>query len=210
MAGQKQKALIFDLDGTLADTLPLYLDIIYKGRTSSQSSVSLVQLARLRQYSLLRLIGKLDVPPLSRTRLLWHRWKKLHRRIGDTQSFGDLLDVIQTLHTRGHRLFVLTSNYERNARAFLRAKNIDQYFEGVYHANVFRKASGLKSLMRREHIRNRQAYYIANEPIDMEAAERAEVHGVGVLWSGQLRANLTKEHPAHIVNNPAELLRLFN
>lgn len=205
----RAKNLIFDFDGTLADSLPLYLDILYRGRTSSQSTVTDEQLVRLRQTPLLRLVGKLDVPPFSRVRLLWHRWRHLTKRVQDVQSFGDLPQVIKALHKDGHKLFVLSSNFEKNVWAFLRVHKLDKYFDGVYHTNVLIKKRGILRVLKREQLDPRNTYYIANEPLDIKAARGAGVHGVAVLWSGQDKAAMTAQHPTAYVKKPDDLLALF-
>jgi|SRR5688572_30080026 len=205
----KSKNLIFDFDGTLADSLQLYLDILYRGRTSSPSPVTDAQLLRLKQTPLLRMVGQLDVPPFSRIRLLWARWRHLTRRVSEVQPFVGMPQAIKSLHKDGHKLFVLSSNFEKNVQAFLRAHKLDQYFSGVYHANVFIKKRGLAKLAKREHLDKHQTYYIANEPLDIRAAREAGMHGIAVLWSGQAPSAMAVERPTATVKEPADLLQLF-
>lgn len=205
----KPKNLIFDFDGTLADSLPLYLDILYRGRTSSPTTVTDDQLVTLRQTPLLRLVGKLDVPPFSRIRLLWARWRHLTTRVREVPSFGNLPQVVKALHKEGYTLFVLSSNFEKNVQAFLRAHNLEKYFNGVYHTNVFLKRRGLQRLAKRESLDMRDTYYIANEPLDMRAARDAGMHAVAVLWSGQGAKAMAPEHPMATLAKPDDLLKLF-
>lgn len=202
------KNFIFDFDGTLADSLPLYLDILYRGRTSSPSAVSDEQLARLRQTPLLKLVGQLKVPPFSRLRLLWHRWRHLTKRVGESPSFGNLPQVLQTLHRQGHKLYVLSSNYERNVQAFLKEHNLEKYFSGVYHTNVFRKKRGLLQVIRRQKLSKRATYYIGNEPLDIRAARAAGISSVAVLWSGQAQEVMAAERPTIAASKPGDLLAL--
>lgn len=203
------KNLIFDFDGTLADSLQLYLDILYRGRTSSPSPVTEEQLARLKQTPLLRMVGQLDVPPFSRMRLLWHRWRHVTKRVGEVQPFNGIPQAIKTLHKDGHKLFVLSSNFEKNVQAFLRAHKLDEYFSGVYHTNVLIKRRGLSKLVKKEQLDKHHTFYIANEPLDMRAASNAGIRGIAVLWSGQATLAMANEKPFAIVKDPNELMRLF-
>lgn len=205
-----QKALIFDFDGTIADTLPLYLDILYRGRTSSKSTITEEKMVQLRKAPLVRLVGHLDVPPFSRARILWVRWKHLHKRVGEAKPFDDMCEILVRLHKEGHKLFVLSTNYERNVRAFLRVQKLEEYFSGVYHCGVFTKARGLRRIMARHGLGKQSTYYIANEPLDMRAARLAGVHGVAVTWSGQEPQALAAEHPQAMLHKPDELLELFS
>jgi phosphoglycolate phosphatase len=205
----KPKNLIFDFDGTLADSLQLYLDILYRGRTSSPSPVTEEQLLRLKQTPLLRMVGQLDVPRFSRMHLLWARWRHLPKRIGEIEPFTDIPKVVSTLHKEGHRLFILSSNFEKNVQAFLRFHKLDKYFSGVYHTNVFIKKRGLVKLAVSEHLERQDTYYIANEPLDMRAAREAGMHGVAVLWSGQAPSAMSAEHPNATAKEPVDLLKLF-
>lgn len=205
----QQKVLIFDFDGTIADTLPLYLDILYKGRTSSKTTITDEKMAQLRRAPLVRLVGHLDVPPFSRVRILWVRWRHLHRRVGEAKPFGDMHKIMTRLHKEGYKLFVLSTNYERNVRAFLRAQKLDKYFSGVYHCGVFFKARGLRQIVASHGLDRKSTYYIANEPLDMRSARKAGVRGVAVSWSGQDKEVLAAEHPEVVLDVPDELLKLF-
>jgi phosphoglycolate phosphatase-like HAD superfamily hydrolase len=185
------------------------LDIVYRGRTSSRSSLTPAQEAELRKVSLFRALSRLDVPPFSRLKLLWVRWRHLHTYIQDAHPFRNLHHSLVALHESGHQLFILSSNYERNVHAFLRAHKLEHLFSGVYHTQILLKSSGLKKLMKREGLDVRHAYYVANEPFDIQSAHKAGMHAIAVSWGGQDPHTLHHEHPLAVLDSPEQLLPLM-
>jgi phosphoglycolate phosphatase-like HAD superfamily hydrolase len=105
-------------------------------------------------------------------------------------------------------LFILSSNYEVNVRAFLDIHHLTEYFDAVYHCNVFNKYLAMRRIARKHHLDHTAAYYVGNEPGDIVAAQRTGVHGVAVMWSGQDPAVLEKLHPYKIILSPKELLTI--
>lgn len=199
--------LIFDFDGTLADTWPLIADITH--RITHKPQASEAKLARLRHLPLLQAVRRLggrlwDVPFIV---LLTRR--AMLPRMNEVESFDGVLAAVKSLHRAGHRLFVLTSNGQPNATAFLEQQGIDDCFEDVRHVNVFRKARGLKALLHRHRLAVSHSFYIANEPADIETAQGTGVKSVAVTWGGQERGDLLAAQPYALVDQPQELLELF-
>ena len=204
------KTLIFDFDGTIADTLPVYLIALdHIQRSDLRQSLSTKQIAQLRQMPLQKIFGYLKASRRARLRLFWFHIQYMQKVIETAPMWDDMQEVMTTLHKRGYRLLVVSSNYRRNVQAFLLAKNMDTYFEGIYYMRSAAKAKGLRKLIRHHHLDTTKCYYIANDPNDMKAANNANIHGVAVLWSGQSAAAMEAHHPIAFISKPRHLLKLF-
>jgi phosphoglycolate phosphatase len=55
----------------------------------------------------------------------------------------------------------------------------------------------------------RDVVYVGDTPIDMETARRAGLAAVAVTWGFRSRDELERCEPDIVVDQPAEILRLF-
>ena len=198
--------VIFDFDGTLADTLPLIAELtsefVYKAAPDEN------ELTKLRRIPLLRAMRQmcgwwLLVPILSS---LVRR--KMYSKMGNGKIFAGIPEVLRTLKGDGHRLMIFTTNNVINVHESLRIHGLETYFDrsDVYHGRIFTKGSGLKHLVEHSGIANSQCVYVGNETIDVRAAKKAGVRSVAVLWSGTDEDALRQTSPDIVVRTPEELL----
>lgn len=138
--------------------------------------------------------------------------RRLTPRMGEVQPCEGIVPVVRDLHRAGHKLFVLTSNYKENVQIFLRQHNIDRLFEGVdtvHFASVGTKKRALKKLIRRNNLDPSDCYYVGNEALDVEAAERVGIRGIATAWGGFNHEALKKTAPFAILERPKELVGLL-
>jgi phosphoglycolate phosphatase len=201
-------AIIFDFDGTLADTFPLVVDISYE--LSGAQRLPAEKIESLRALPLLEAVRALGVPRLSLIRLSLQTRSRMYPRMHEVRPFPGVAEMLKTLHDAGHKLYVLSSNHERNVRAFLEAHQLAGYFDdvaGVFYGNVFYKVRGLRALVSRRKLSADACVYVGNEPLDMLAAARLGMQAVAVTWSGQQRAALLDAHPGMIIDTPTQLVK---
>jgi phosphoglycolate phosphatase-like HAD superfamily hydrolase len=203
------KTLIFDFDGTIADSFELAYEIA-SGLTDA-AQVDESELERLRHMSLRKVVAELKVP-LHRLPLLIFRGRQLmHERIHEVHPFPGMPEVLEALHADPeNHLLVISSNSEQNVRTFLRANNLESYFDGVYgSAAVFNKASALRRVIRRNRIDKSTCYYIGDEVRDIVAATKVGIEPVSVIWGYQAPEALAEHHPLALVKDPPHLLEVF-
>jgi phosphoglycolate phosphatase len=202
------KTLIFDFDGTLADSFELVLEIAHELTGSEQIASSEVK--RLRQLPLMKVIQELHIPLVRLPRLVLQGRQRMHERIHEVQPFQGIPETLKGLHAAGHHMLVISSNSEKNVRSFLRSNNLETYFDGVYGSvAVFNKSAALRKVIRRNQLDTDGCFYIGDEVRDIVAASRVGIEPVAVAWGYQAPAALGKYHPFALVKKPAELLDIF-
>lgn len=207
----KSKALIFDFDGTLADTFPLIVGVAYKFSPRVQPR-SKAEIDKLRRLPLLHSFLHLGIPWTHIPYLIRHTRKELTEIIEKAPLFDGVQDMLKTLHEDGHPLFILSSNYPKNISRFLKHNKLEHYVadvQGVSWGNIPTKSWALRSLARKHSLDIATCYYVGNEPLDMRAARWAGMRGIAVTWSGFDQKRLAGSKPFATINKPSELPKLL-
>jgi phosphoglycolate phosphatase len=201
------KTLIFDFDGTLADSFELAVEIAKE--IGVVGEVSKAEINNLRGLPPAKIIRELGIPLTRLPRLVVKGRQLMHGRIGEVHPFKDIPYVVEKLHAAGYQLLVISSNSEQNVRTFLRANGIEPYFDSVQGVGLFNKAASLRRVLRRLDIQAADCFYIGDEVRDVLAATKARIEPVAVTWGYQAAAALEKYHPFALARKPQDLLAIF-
>lgn len=203
--------VIFDFDGTLADTFSLYIDTAYKSSPNTKRLPD-EQINKLRRIPLLTALLRLGIPLWRLPVLALTLRSEMSKRMNEVQPYQGVVPVLLELRDAGHCLHILTSNSKENVQIFLRQHRIERVFRGVdtlFYAGTLPKAHAMRKLMKRDMLDSSKTYYVGNEVLDIGAAERAGVKSIAVTWGGFDSTKLKKSKPLAVVDNPSELLGLL-
>lgn len=202
------KTLIFDFDGTLADSFELVIEIAHE--LIDLPDMSDEDMAALRHQPLLKAAREMGIPLRHIPRLLVKGRQRMLERIHEVHPFPGIPEVLDKLHSGGYHLLVISSNSEKNVRTFLRANNLESFFDGVYgNASVFNKTTSLRRVIRRNRLDVTDCFYIGDEVRDIVAATKARIEPIAVGWGYQAPTALLEYHPYALLKEPAELLQIF-
>ncbi len=177
------RLVMFDFDGTLADTMPWVLGVSdrladeFKFRHVDRSQIN-----DLRSHDA-RTLLKLHQIPLWKVPLIAHRFRELMAaEISQITPFPGIPDLLRRLANQGRRLAIVTSNSTENVRSVLGPEigGLIQHYEGG--ASIFGKRGKLKRVVRRSGVRPEQAIFIGDEIRDAQAARHAGLAFGGVCW----------------------------
>ncbi len=199
--------ILFDFDGTIADSFPLFVDVVR--RRLGSRAVSAHAIEDLRRVPLLQAARMLGANLWNSVGLLWSVRRAMYPRMREVPVFPGIPGAIKELHAAGHKLFIISSNREASIRLFLAEHQLEPYFTGVYHCGIFGKGAAIRKLMAREHLSARHGYYIGNEPGDIEDTQSVGVRAIAVTWSGHDRAALSHALPLDMLDKPSQLIHFF-
>jgi len=196
----RSRLLIFDFDGTLADSFHLFLQIfdqtaaLYGFREFDRENME-----HLRTLDARSILHYHDVP-MWKLPAIGHATRKLMgRSIENIRMFTGIDVAIARLHKRGDiRLAVLTSNSRGNVLRVLGpavAAHFDYLECGI---SIFGKRSRLRKLLARSGTDATDAMYIGDEIRDAHAAMHTGIPFGAVSWGystiGALLKAGAKEH----------------
>jgi phosphoglycolate phosphatase len=201
------KTLVFDFDGTLADSFELVIEIAYELTGIPKQSEE--EVARLRHLPLLKAAREMHIPLRMAPKLLVKGRQMMMERIHEVHPFPGITEMLRELHDNGYHLLVISSNSEHNVRSFLRTNELEPYFDGVYGSASINKAASLRKVLRRNKLDAADCFYIGDEVRDIAAASKVGMEPVAVSWGYQAKEALKKYHPYAILDQPTDLLQIF-
>jgi phosphoglycolate phosphatase-like HAD superfamily hydrolase len=199
--------VIFDFDGTLADSMSVALEVCnaiapeYGLRTLSDEEVG--ELRRLSSRESLRRLGV----PLHLVPVLVRRVRnELSARIPSIELFAGMAECLEHLHGGGAELGVVTSNSKANVRRCLEHNGVSSLFEFVHTStDLFGKHRALRRLLRRRALSAERVVYVGDQVRDIEAARKCRLRVIAVCWGFQSRSTLRKREPDLLAGTPADI-----
>jgi phosphoglycolate phosphatase len=205
------KTIFFDFDGTIADTLEEFVNIVnrlaieFGYRVTSPEEVH--QLRQLNSKEILRA----SAVPLWQIPFLIRRLKKeLNREIQFLTPIPEMKTALQQLKSRGIKLGILTSNSQENVAKFLHQNGMEDLFERVYAgSSILGKDKVLRKILRQENLQPQELIYVGDETRDIDAARKSGVWAIAVGWGFNLPRALAARHPDFLVREPLELIAVL-
>jgi phosphoglycolate phosphatase len=201
-------AIIFDFDGTLADSFDYVADFLAK--EAGINKLSDEQRHELRGLSINGMVRRLGYHWWDAPRLYFKGQRRMRHAIRHLDSFEGMTQLLSKLHAEGHELFILSTNSLRNIRHFLHVKKIHKCFLEIYGSvGMFGKSPALRQLLKEQNLDAKQVFYVCDEQRDIEAARAAGIRSVAVSWGFADKDELKAAKPTAMADTPAELMRIL-
>lgn len=200
--------VIFDFDGTLADSLPFLLSCLGElARTHGFRQPAPEEWPRLRAGSLTGLLDSLGIRLWQVPRIARHYRRLLAERGDQVAPFAEIPAALARLQASGLALGLATSNSTAAVHQVLpQAGRL--FGAGEFDIPLLGKARRLARLVRRQGIAPADALYVGDELRDLQAARHAGLDCAAVAWGYGCPATLRAQRPDLFFEQPAELLRL--
>lgn len=201
--------LIFDFDGTICDSYETVLGIANDFLVKhNKPPIRTDEIEEYRNKGLKKIISERKISKLKIAKLIIDGRKKMSKYIPRLRSFDGLPEVLEKL-SKKHKLAILTSNSKDNVEVFLKKHNLDKSFDFIHsESDLFGKHKKLKKAISKYSFNSNETYYIGDETRDVEAAKKAGVKSVAVVWGYESKEVLKNANPDLLVSNPKELLRI--
>jgi phosphoglycolate phosphatase len=179
----KYQLVMFDFDGTLADTLPWFMTVMdhvadkYQIKRLTDDEVRL-----LRGYSAGQVIKHLGVPMWKTPMIAKYVRGLLARDIDKVTVFDGIGSALQCLARQGPTLALVTSNSYENASRILGPANMALFSCCECGVSIFGKHAKLKKVLNQTGASPDASIYIGDEIRDGEAARHARVAFGAVSW----------------------------
>ncbi len=192
----KYKLVIFDFDGTLADSFPWLVKVINKVAEKFEfKQIKMSEHKFLRHYDAQKIFQHLGLPLWKAPLIGTHLRKLMSDEIHSISLFKGIDTMLRKLSQNQVVLAIVSSNSVENIRYVLGEElaALIQYFEcGV---SVFGKGIKLRKVLHKSRISSKETIYIGDEIRDIEAARHVRIASGGVSW-GYNSAESLRHHSA--------------
>lgn len=201
------KTILFDFDGTLANTLKTVVEIYNKVAPEYNcKTVELEDVSRLQAMTISHLMKEQGISHITLAILLVRVRKELHINIDHVKPFFGIEEQLQTLKKMGYQLGIMSSNSQKNVHTFLESNNMKHLFDFVHTSkNIFGKHTAIKRIISNLSLQTNDVVYVGDETRDIEACKKIGVKIAAVSWGYNLPEVLQAMQPDVLIDTPNEL-----
>jgi len=202
------RLMVFDFDGTLADSMAASVAIFRKiGPGLGLKPWDDLPAARgMPTRAMMKAVG---ITFWKLPKVVREFQREAAEHASELKLQPGMAEALESLAARGIPLGILSSNREDNIRKCLAANGVEQLFAFVIgYPHLFGKARALRRIRRHERIERADMIYIGDESRDVEAAHRARIAVAAVTWGYHTPELLRGCEPTYLLDAPGELLEL--
>ncbi len=210
--------IIFDLDGTLLNTLEDLTDSV--NYALDQFKLPPRDISEIRRFVgnganklIERAVGK-RLDDAARQECL--KIFKAHYRENmnnKTRPYDDVLDLIRQLLEKGYRLAIVSNKFDKAVKGL----NVS-YFEGLFPVAIGESETvapkpapdSVFEALRQLDSDTSKAIYVGDSDVDVRTAKNAGLPCIGVTWGFRDRDLLVSEGADEIIDSPKELLSILD
>jgi phosphoglycolate phosphatase len=212
----KYKAIIFDLDGTLTDTLEdLFLSVNHALRSCSLPERSLDEVRKFVGNGVRKLIER-SVPEGTQSTVLEKCFEafRAHYIIhcqDHTCLYPGIATLLMTLHARGYRMAVVSNKLQTGVDELART-----FFKGIIDVaigeqqGIPRKPEPdmVEAALSQLGVSKEEVIYVGDSDVDLQTASNAGLPCISVLWGFRSRDFLVAHGATILAEKPQDVLSL--
>lgn len=199
--------IIFDFDGTLADSMPLFMQAwnTYAGQFN-YLPVSEKDLAASRNLTIQQRAKKYGFPMHKIPVILPKVYQYFKTHMNEVALFDGIKEMLDALAHNGYRIVIISSNAKENIELFLKQEGIESVSQVLTSSRIFGKDTVIRKYMKQQNVSAEQLLYVGDEVRDIVACNKVDVPFAWVSWGLDGFELIEKERPKFVVHTPQELL----
>jgi len=203
----RPRLLLFDFDGTIADTFEAAFAILNKLAVEFRfRPLDAADLEKARDMRTRQVMKFLKIPMSKMSRIARRGSEEIHARMPGIEPFPGLPALLRELRAAGFEMGIVTSNSEPNVRMFLEKHDLDLFAFIRSSSKLLGKAHELRHVMKTLKLTASDILFIGDETRDIEAAQKAGIRIAAVTWGYNSRRSIAAMKPDYLFDKPEDLL----
>ncbi len=199
--------VVFDYDGTLADSLEVTVAVI--SDIIEQRGYPAISPAMLQKFRLtpgMEGYTQLGVPLALLSEISRQVAAEVSLRINEIKPFPGIAELLKNLKESGFTTGILTSSNEENPRNFIQNNKLTPVDFIRVDETVFHKDIAMQTMLDEFQLSPTNVLYVGDEVRDIEAAKRINLPVAAVTWGYHDGSILAQSDPDVMIQTPQELL----
>ncbi len=203
------QVILFDFDGTIADTYQAIVDITNNLSTEfGYKALAQEELLLIKNLSSREIVKRSEISIFKLPFLVRRIRAELSKEIAELSPIPDMSQALFELQNRGYILGIVTSNIKENVETFLNKNQLNSLFSYVYSStSIFGKHRIINQAIKANNLNRSQVIYVGDETRDIRSARKSQIGIISVGWGFNSRAILAEYQPDYLVDRPQELLK---
>ncbi len=195
------KYIVFDFDGTLADTFEIMKEIA----KNEFEGISDKDFELLRDEGIKGLMKRKNIHIWELPKIVLRYTSKMKNK-ENVKLFPEVLELLKIL-SKSYKLGIVSSNSEENIIQNLKKYNVQNLFDFIFsQSSIFGKDKVLKKMCKKYQINSSEVIYVGDEDRDIIAAKKNKIKNIAVTWGYNSEKKLKEVNPDIIVNSPKEII----
>jgi len=202
--------IIFDFDGTVADSFGVMMEIFEEHKKEfGFEKFGDEELKIYREQGVANLIKERKISIWKILKILKVGKKLMNQKIISVKPFEGMREILMKLKEKGLILGIISTNSEENIKDFLKKNKIEVFDYVVGRGSLFGKTRIIKNILRKRKLNKNQVLYVGDEVRDIEACKKIGIKIAAVTWGFSDEKLLRKNKPDFLIDNPNNLPRIF-
>ncbi len=204
-----KKIILFDFDGTIANTPPVAFEITNKAiKDFGYEPITTEDFRSLQQMKPLEILTHFRFPLWKVPSLINRVKKELLVQINKVKLYPGIERLLLNLKMDQFKLAILSSNLKETVDKFLELHAL-LIFEYIRcEPNIFEKSKLIRKFLKSNNLKASEVVYIGDEVRDIEASRDNKVKVIAVSWGFNSAQTLAKAKPDYIAQKPAEIYEI--
>jgi len=203
--------ILFDFDGTLADSIGLGLEIANKlAPRFGIEPLSKEVFDLVRTMSIPKALKTLKIPFYKVPKAISLALVEYRHLIHELHPFEGIHEMLAELKNLGFRMALLSSNSKENLDHFIHQHDLG-YFDWVEGTSgILKKHSSIRKQLKKHNLRTENVIYVGDEIRDIIAAHKCGLKIISVSWGFHTVELLSSKNPDYLVDKPSQIVQLLS
>ena len=212
------KLVIFDLDGTILDTLTdLKTSVNYTLKLKGYQEKTLEEIKKFLGNGIEKLMRRSLPSDIDEKEFqeCFHIFKAHYEKNlqNETKPYPEIIEVMTKIREKGYKIAVVSNKFQAGVNEL-----INKFFSGLVDIavglseNIKAKPdpSAIYYVFEKLDIKDlNDVFFVGDSEVDIETARNANIKIISVTWGFRSIGELKLLNPDYLVNNPKELLNIL-
>lgn len=204
------KYILFDFDGTLADSTHLYMKVWNLLADRYQfKTVTIEDLHLTRNMTISQRAKAYDFPMHKLPVIMPKIYRYFKEHVREVKLFEGIKEMLDALAQQGHQISIVSSNATENIELLLKQEEISSVSQVLTSSRLFGKDAIIRKYMKQHNLKPEELVYVGDEVRDIIACNKVAVPFMWVSWGLDGFDLIQKEGPAYVAHTPREVLENF-